>query len=206
MTAASSSQRGIFVAVEGIDGSGTTTFTNLLAGALQSAGIPAQRTAEPSTGPVGRLLREFLRAQDTPDMALYALLFAADRRHHWLSEIKPALDAGTWVISDRYVLSSLAYQGIGEDAAWVASLNARAPMPVLTFLLDLPVETAQARIHGRGAPRENLEHLDFQEKVADRYRSLAQSFSSSLVVLDATLPPAHLVRLAMAEISARGLF
>ncbi len=199
-------KRGTFIAVEGIDGAGTTTFTNQLTGALQANGIPALRTAEPSTGPVGRVLRDFLRAQEIPDTALYALLFAADRRHHWLSEIKPALDAGTWVVTDRYVLSSLAYQGIDEDGAWVASLNARAPLPALTFLLDLPVEVAQARIHERGGVRENLEHAQFQEKVARRYRELSRTFGSSLVLLDSTLSPAQLVRLAMAEIAARGFF
>lgn len=206
MTTTSVSRRGLFFAVEGIDGAGTTTFTNLLVDTLHQMGVPAIRTAEPSTGPVGRLLRDFLRAQDTPDTALYALLFAADRRHHWLSEIQPALDAGTWVITDRYVLSSLAYQGIEEDPAWVATLNARAPLPSLIFLLDVSVETAQARIHGRNAPRENLEHAQFQEKVAVRYRELAQSFGASVIVLDASLSPVQLVRLAISEISARGFF
>jgi len=202
----SSQSRGKFIAVEGIDGAGTTTFAQGLTAVLSGHGLQVHRTAEPSGGPIGRLLRELLRSPETPDPAVYALLFAADRRHHWLTEIRPRLDQGAWVITDRYVLSSLAYQGIGEDVAWVSTLNARAPLPAVTFFLDLPYEVAQARIHGRGGVRENLEDADFQEKVALRYRELARTFGSSLVTLDATQQPQPLVRAAVRELAERGLF
>jgi dTMP kinase len=200
-----SQTRGIFIAVEGIDGAGTTTFAQGLSATLAASGLAVHRTAEPSTGPVGRLLRELLKSADTPDPAVYALLFAADRRHHWLTEILPNLQKGTWVITDRYVLSSLAYQGIDEDVAWVSHCNARAPLPGVTFFLDLPFDVAQARIQNRGGLRENLEDADFQEKVAQRYRDLSRNFGSSLVTLDAGLPPQHLVRAALMELSMRGL-
>ncbi len=203
--APSSHARGIFIAVEGIDGAGTTTFAQGLTTALIAHGLSVHRTAEPSAGPIGRLLRELLKSADTPDPAVYALLFAADRRHHWLTEILPGLEKGSWVITDRYVLSSLAYQGIGEDVAWVSNCNARAPLPSVTFFLDLPFNVAQARIENRGGVRENLENADFQEKVAQRYRELARNFGSSLVTLDSTLPPSHLIRSAVMELSVRGL-
>lgn len=197
--------RGKFLAVEGIDGAGTTTFVQGLATALAGSGVPVHRTAEPSGGPVGRLLRELLRSLEVPDTAVYALLFAADRRHHWLTEILPHMEQGTWVITDRYVLSSLAYQGIGEETAWVSNLNARAPLPAVTFFLDLPYEVAQARLQARGGVRENLEDADFQEKVASRYRELARTFGTSLVTLDATQTPQHLVRAAVRELAVRGI-
>jgi len=197
--------RGIFIAVEGIDGAGTTTFAQGLTTVLSDSGKSVHRTAEPSMGPIGRLLRELLKSADTPDPAVYALLFAADRRHHWLTEILPNLEKGAWVITDRYVLSSLAYQGIGEDVSWVSNLNARAPLPAITFFLDLPFDVAQARIQNRGGVRENLENADFQEKVAARYRELSRTFGSSLVTLDATASPKHLIRSALLELSMRGL-
>jgi len=197
--------RGIFIAVEGIDGAGTTTFTQGLTEAMSGHGLSIHRTAEPSTGPVGRLLRELLKSAETPDPAVYALLFAADRRHHWLTEILPRLEKGTWVITDRYVLSSLAYQGIEEDVAWVSNCNARAPLPAVTFFLDLPFDVAQARIQRRGGVRENLENAVFQEKVAQRYRELSRTFGSSLVTLDSMNPPNHLIHCALLELSERGL-
>lgn len=204
-----SQPRGKFLAVEGIDGAGTTTFVQGLVAALSGAGLPVHRTAEPSGGPVGRLLRELLRSPEVPDTAVYALLFAADRRHHWLTEILPRLEQGTWVVTDRYVLSSLAYQGgggpLGEETAWVSNLNARAPLPAITFFLDLPYEVAQARLQARGGVRENLEDAGLQEKVALRYREMARTFGSSLVTLDATQSPQHLVRAAVRELAVRGI-
>ncbi len=201
----SKKSRGIFIAVEGIDGAGTTTFTGNLTAQLAQMGISAHRTMEPTSGVIGKLLRELLKSHTIPDPAIYALLFAADRRDHWLHEILPELERGNWVVSDRYVLSSLAYQGIDEDVAWVSTLNARAPLPSVTFFLDLPYTVAQDRLRHRHGPRENLEHAEFQEKVSRRYREIASTFGSSLVTLDATASEKHLVRMAIMELRIRGL-
>src|SRR6185369_8913434 len=109
--------RAIFVVLEGIDGSGTTTQLGRLQAYLERRGRAVHPTREPSTGPVGRLLREILLGQhrlpggEPADGLAMALLFAADRRDHVRREIEPALGAGRDVVSDRYLLSSLAYPG-----------------------------------------------------------------------------------------------
>src|SRR5260221_6737154 len=133
MTQASS--RAIFIALEGIDGSGTTTQSGHLVAHLASRGRRAHATREPSAGPIGRLLREILLGQHglpggaPADGQAMALLFAADRRDHLRREIEPALAAGTDVVSDRYLMSSLAYQAEEAERSWVASLArvVRAP-------------------------------------------------------------------------------
>src|SRR5688572_4731702 len=99
--------RGRFIALEGLDGSGTTTQAARLADALGARGRTVVRTQEPSHGPIGRLVREALRSLDAPlDPDALALLFAADRRDHVASEIEPALARGHDVVCDRYVMSS----------------------------------------------------------------------------------------------------
>src|SRR5260221_11866499 len=128
--------RALFAALEGIAGSGRTTQLERLVSHLDAGlGRRAHATREPSTGPVGRLLRELLLGQHAlPDGApadghAMALLFAADRRDHLRREIEPALAAGTDVVSDRYLMSSLAYQAEEAERSWVASLArvVRAP-------------------------------------------------------------------------------
>jgi dTMP kinase len=166
------------IVLEGIDGSGTTTQLDRLARHLEARGRQVHVTREPSTGPVGRLLRELLagghRLPDgSPvDGITAALLFAADRRDHVRREIEPALAAGKDVISDRYLLSSLAYQAQEADAVWVASL-ARDILPAdLTLLLDVPVSVAKTRRQHAGRTEERYDHDAVQERVAAKYREL----------------------------------
>ena len=169
------------IVLEGIDGSGTTTQLDRLARHLEGLGRRVHVTREPSTGPVGRLLREILiglhRLPDgTPaDGLTAALLFAADRRDHLRREIEPALAAGKDVLSDRYLLSSLVYQADEADAAWVASLARDIRPADLTLLLDLPVTIAAERRRAAGRPEERYDQDAVQERVAARYRDfLAQ--------------------------------
>ncbi len=157
--------RGKFIVLEGIDGSGTTTQSELLVSALRQDGIKASRTREPSDGPVGLLIRQVLTgkivlprgANESVEMdsrsgwSTMALLFAADRMDHVGREIEPALARGEWVISDRYVGSSLAYQSLTapgevvEALGWIANLNRFAAKPDLTVVLDVPADAAEAR-------------------------------------------------------------
>src|SRR6478609_9377961 len=136
----------LFIVLEGIDGSGTTTQLDRLADHLAARGRRVHATREPSTGPVGRLLREILLgghrspAGEPVDGLAMALLFAADRRDHLTREITPALGAGADVVSDRYLLSSLAYQAQEAERDWVAGLARDVRVPDLTLLLDLPIE------------------------------------------------------------------
>lgn len=179
---------GKFIVLEGIDGSGTTTQLDRAVEFVKSLGHAAVATREPSTGPVGRLLREALLGRlaladgSAMDGRTMALLFAADRMDHVQREIAPQLAAGTTVISDRYLLSSLAYQAEEADRVWVAGLARGVPAPDLTVLLDLPVETAAKRRAAAGRPIERYDADSYLAKVAANYRSLARGDASVVVV------------------------
>ena len=142
----------IFIALEGIDGAGSSTQAALLVDRLRSRGIPAHLTAEPTASPASRAIREMLAGTEMPDRRALALLFAADRVLHQ-QEIEAALARGETVVCCRYVLSSLAYQGAegGPGASdWISDINRLAHWPDLTILLDLPVEVAAERRALRG--------------------------------------------------------
>jgi dTMP kinase len=183
--------RGKLIVLEGIDGSGTTTQLERAVAYLAARGHPAVATREPSLGPVGRLLREALLGKlRMPDGApmdgrTMALLFAADRVDHVQREIEPHLAAGTSVVSDRYLLSSLAYQAEEADRAWVAALARGIPAADLTILLDVPVEVAARRRAAAGRPVERYDADSYLAKVAGNYRQLAQG-QAGVVVLDGT--------------------
>ena len=180
----------LFIVLEGIDGSGTTTQLGLLERHLQGRGRKVHATREPSTGPIGRLLREILLGgHNSPagapvDGLAMALLFAADRRDHLSREISPALAAGADVVSDRYLLSSLAYQAQEAERDWVASLARELRVPDLTLLLDLPVEVAAARRRAAGRPDERYDADAVQTRVAARYRELCAG-DPRAIILDA---------------------
>jgi dTMP kinase len=182
-----SESRGRFIVLEGIDGAGTTTQTERLVAHLRARGRPAQATREPSGGPVGRLLREILLGQHRlPDGApvggsTMALLFAADRVDHLQREVEPLLAAGTDVVSDRYLLSSLAYQAVEADRAWVASLARGVRRPDLTILVDLPIEVAAERRRRAGRPVERYDADSTLARVAENYRQLAREWNASVI-------------------------
>ena len=161
---------GRFIVLEGIDGSGTTTQAARLAASLRDAGHAVVATREPSDGPIGVVLRQALtrRLVGLSDRVL-ALLFAADRLDHLASVVEPALAEGKVVVSDRYVLSSLAYQGMRLPLAWVEALNAAARPPDVTVYLDVDPRTAARRRHGRGGTRELFDADDVQRAVARAY-------------------------------------
>ncbi len=183
--------RSWFIALEGIDGSGTTTQLGRLAAYLEARGRKARATREPSDGPVGRLIREILlgghRGPDggEVDGRAMALLFAADRRDHLQREIEPALAAGVDVVSDRYLMSSLAYQAEEAERDWVAGLARAVRPPDLTLLLDVPVAVAAARRRAAGRSTERYDEDGFQARVAANYRRLAAA-DPTVVVLDGT--------------------
>ncbi len=183
---------GRLIVLEGIDGAGTTTQTALLCAALSARGLDAHATREPSTGPVGRLLREMLGGAHQPvDATTLGLLFAADRADHLQREIEPALARGAIVVSDRYYHSSLAYQSDPDDRAAfdrVKMLNARARRPDLTLLLEVPVDVAAARRAADGRPEELFDRLETQRRVAEGYRRVVAELGTSerIDVLDGT--------------------
>jgi dTMP kinase len=183
-----SDERGRFIVLEGIDGSGTTTQTARLVEHLRAQGRRAVATREPSGGPVGRLLRELLlgqhltsdgRAVAGPTMAL---LFAADRLDHLQREVEPLLQAGSDVVSDRYLLSSLAYQAEESDRAWVASLARGVRRADLTVLVDVPLEVAAERRRQAGRPVERYDADSYLGRVAENYRQLAHGAEATVIV------------------------
>lgn len=170
-------ERGRFLVIEGIDGAGTTTQARLLGERLKGAGRRVHVTAEPSGGPTGLLIRQILsgrlrgRAPDgTFDADALALLFAADRLDHARTEILPAIEEGIDVVSDRYTLSSLAYQTLTTgDGRWVEAINQRAPTPDVTVLLRVRPAVAFARRRSASLTREIFEKAEFQRRVASAY-------------------------------------
>jgi len=182
----------MFIVLEGIDGSGTTTQLDRLAAHLTARGRRVHTTREPSQGCIGRLLREILlgghRLPDGTgvDGLAMALLFAADRRDHLTREIEPALVGGLDVISDRYLLSSLAYQAQEADRAWVAGLARDLRVPDLTLLLDVPVPVAAARRRAAGRTEERYDADAVQERVAAAYRVLVAG-DPKAVTIDASV-------------------
>ena len=189
-----------FFVLEGIDGAGTTTQAARLHAHLLAKSGAALLTAEPSTGPIGALIRQALarrivlppKAGAGPlDTDAMALLFAADRMDHLAAEIAPALEAGIPVVSDRYYHSSYAYQGSETELEFVRSLNARARVPDLTILLDLPPEVAMERVRLRlaatGKSADLYETIAIQQRVAEAYRRLPALLSKErIIVIDAT--------------------
>jgi dTMP kinase len=173
----SSPARGKLIVLEGIDGSGTTTQGNLLVSALEREGRRALFTHEPSKGPFGQQLRQLLSGDAADPSRAWdcmALLFAADRLDHVAREIEPALTSGVTVVCDRYDLSSLAYQSAtspaGEAALpWLRAVNARAPRPDLTLVLDIDADLAEGRRALRGGPPELYEKHDLQRRLAGIY-------------------------------------
>ena len=174
---------GLFVVVEGIDGCGSTTHAKLLARAIKNRGPEVVLTCEPSTGPIGSLIRQVLqRRLFVPDAtgprsfawSTMALLFAADRMDHLDSTVAPALRAGSVVVSDRYDLSSLAYQSVTahngpESIPWIRELNAQAFRPDVTIVIDVPAEVAEERRRARGGVEEMFEAREIQARLATVY-------------------------------------
>jgi len=161
------------IAFEGIDGSGTTTQAKRLNEGLAKLDIPNMMTMEPSTGEIGKFIRQILKSEkyigDTSQSwAVMTLLFNADRKHHLDTIIKPAIDDGMIVITDRYLHSTLAYQSVYGDYKTVKHISTMfAPYPELLFLLTVDPKDAKKRKKGYGD--ELYEELDYQQKVAELY-------------------------------------
>lgn len=204
--------RGLFLTFEGIEGSGKTTQVARAAAWMEARGFPVLATRNPGGTELGRHLREaLLHSRDHIDAGAELLLMMADRRHHLMTMIEPALAAGTHVLCDRYTDASRAYQGAGRGLGEkrVDELHERwcKRNPDRTYLFDLPVETALARVAGRrGASFDRFERedKDFHERVRAAYLRRVKKEPRRFVVIDAT-PPESEVFLALEE-NLRSLF
>lgn len=163
---------GYLIALEGLDGAGTTSQVAPLVTALSAHGYPAVDTAEPSDGPIGQSLRLALQKKWQADEATLALLFAADRLHHLSAFIMPHLHQGHIVVTDRYLLSSFAYQSTALDDTWISSLNAKARPADLNIYFQVDPETAKLRREQRKQQEEHFESSKRQQQVYQVYETL----------------------------------
>ncbi|CAG7571703.1 dTMP kinase [Barrientosiimonas humi] len=184
--------RGVFVVLEGGDGAGKSTQQRLLADWLAESGAEVVLTREPGGTPLGEQIRALLLHGDHVAARAEALLFAADRAHHVETVVRPALERGAVVVQDRYLDSSVAYQGAGRDLAAddVRRLSLWAThdlRPDLTVLLDVPPQVGAER---RGGVHDRLERegADFHERVRRGFLDLAEAEAHRYLVVDASLP------------------
>jgi dTMP kinase len=153
--------KGLFICVEGLDGCGKTTQTKLLVRKLRKMGWDAVYTAEPSRGKIGKFIQKYcLHGEKRTSPIVEALLFAADRFEHVEREVIPVLNEGKIVVSDRYVYSSLAYQGAtGLDLKWIEMINEHAIRPDVAIFVDVEPEAVIKRLKPKKSVMENLETL-----------------------------------------------
>ncbi len=204
-------QPGRFITLEGGEGAGKSTQARRLAAHLAQRGLPVLLTREPGGAPGAEAMRRLLLGGAGLDPLAEALLVFAARRDHLVSTIRPALAAGMWVISDRFLDSTRAYQGHGQGVALpaieaLAAVTLEGQAPDLTLVLDLPVETGMARARGRGVAADRYERLDtaFHQRIRDGFRAIAAAEPGRCAVVDAT-PDAEMVAARIAALVDRRL-
>ncbi|MCL2808737.1 MAG: dTMP kinase, partial [Treponema sp.] len=181
------------IVFEGGDGSGTTTQLSMLCERLKNKNIKVFPTFEPTDGCIGKIIRQALRKEISIDSKTLALLFAADRNEHLhaLDGILTRVNNGELVICDRYVLSSLVYQGIECGDELPLALNSGFGIPEITIFLDIDTNIALERVKGRTS-LEIYEYLDFQEKVREKYKTLVNLYletGARIITIDASRNP-----------------
>ncbi|MCR5104520.1 MAG: dTMP kinase [Eubacterium sp.] len=189
-------KKGLFITMEGPDGSGKSTQIALLKEYLEGEGYEVLITREPGGTVISEAIREIILNKEYTEMSSVTemLLYASARAQLIAELVGPAIDNGKAVISDRFVDSSLVYQGmargLGVDTVYeVNKLAIGKYMPDVTFLLDLPAEVGISRKKDqKELDRMELESLDFHRKVAEGYRQMAEKFPERIKTIDATLP------------------
>ncbi|GAA4198150.1 dTMP kinase [Microbacterium oryzae] len=202
---------GLWVTFEGGDGVGKTTQAALLQQWLEQSGRAVVRTREPGGSEVGQLIRDIVlhhRGDIAPRAE--ALLYAADRAHHVQTVVRPALARGDVVIQDRYLDSSVAYQGAGRvlDAAEVRGLSlwaAEGALPDVTVLLDLEPRAARARLDAADKPFDRLEaeKEDFHRRVREAFLALAAAEPARFFVVDASRSAEDLAQAIRSRVAER---
>ncbi|KJD45681.1 dTMP kinase [Paenibacillus terrae] len=189
-------RKGIFITLEGGDGSGKTTMIQRLAKFMEEEGYPVVTTREPGGIEISEKIRSIILdpTHTSMDARTEALLYAAARRQHLVEKVKPAIEKGAIVLCDRFVDSSLVYQGFARGIGMeeVASINRFAVddwEPDATFYLDIEPELGLARIHasrGEGMDRLDMESISFHHKVREAYLELARKFPERITIVDAS--------------------
>jgi dTMP kinase len=196
----------LFITFEGIDGCGKSTQLSRFAKNLKETGISLVVTKEPGGTEIGQAIREILLHVDNNHIVPLAELFLyeADRAQHVSEVIKPALEAGKWVVCDRYFDATTVYQGVvlGQREELIEQLNYEASLgckPDITFLLDCPAEISLERIEKRynndkEKDRFEREALDFHIKIRYAYLALANKHKDRFKIIDSTLPEDRVAR------------
>jgi dTMP kinase len=194
-----------FVVIEGLDGAGTTTQADLLAEGLRGRDLRVCLTAEPSDGPLGAVARAHVRNEISLDPVTTALTFVADRADHAARVIGPALERGEWVVCDRYLLSTLAYQGAeGVDRLWMLEASAGILVPDLTVYLDVPDRQRAERMSSR-AGADRYEGAELQTALGSAYAEsidLLRSRGYRISQIDGTGDPPLISARILAELDA----
>ena len=203
----------MFITLEGPEGSGKTTAVEVAVKRLQELGYEIVRTREPGGTPIAEQIRNVIldKANTAMDPRTEALLYAASRRQHLVEKVWPALKEGKIVICDRYLDSSLAYQGgargLGIDNILNINLFATEnTWPDLTLLFDIKPEVGLARISAnseREVNRLDLEKIDFHNKVRETFLSLAKRFPERYVIIDASQSREEVAKATMDAILSR---
>lgn len=190
------SRRGLFITIEGGEGSGKTSIMEELGRTLEERGIPYMATREPGGITIAERIREIILNPDHTEMdgRTEALLYAAARRQHLAEKVEPALAQGITVLCDRFIDSSLAYQGhargLGMDEVLAINLFAtEGRFPDITFYMDVEPEIGLARIaagQGREVNRLDLEGIDFHRKVREGYQMLVKMYPERIRTVDAS--------------------
>lgn len=190
-----------FFVFEGIDGTGTTTQLNNLKKRFSESGNNKIRfTCEPTDGETGKFIRRILSGEVSVTADTLAFLFAADRNEHISGEtgILHMLAEGNAVFTDRYLFSSLVYQGEAGNPELPAKLNGGFPLPECLFFFDINPETAMERVSARAAEKntctEIFEKLEFQKRIHEKYKTILEEFKirepeMDIITVDASLPP-----------------
>ena len=188
-------KKGLFITFEGPDGSGKTTVSKAVADQLRAEGYQVRYTREPGGSAISEKIRDIILdpANTEMDPRTEALLYAASRRQHLVDIVLPLIEQGVTVISDRFVDSSIAYQGYGRQigADEVYAINAFAIenyMPVKTIFLNVSAETGLARIQANRAVLDRLdaESTDFHKRVFDGYQKVIAQYADRMIVVDAS--------------------
>ena len=200
---------GCFIVFEGGDGAGKSTQVALLREALERAGREVTVTRQPGGTPLGQQIRDLVLHGDHVAPRAEALLFAADKAHHVETLVRPALQRGAVVISDRYTDSSVAYQGAGRElgAQEVHDLNMWAVedlVPDLTVVVDISAEEGRRR---RGAVHDRLESEEdaFHEAIRQHFLSMARGNPERYLIVDGTQPPQQAHAEVMTRLEAMGV-
>ncbi|RBP87292.1 thymidylate kinase [Cytobacillus firmus] len=191
-------KKGKFITVEGPEGAGKTTIIDMLASSLAKEGYQVLQTREPGGIEIAEQIRSVILDKNNTKMdpRTEALLYAAARRQHLAEKVKPAIDKGYLILCDRFIDSSLAYQGyargLGIDEVYsINSFAIEGMMPELTLYFDIEPEAGLDRINqhiGREVNRLDLEKLDFHHKVREGYLKLMELYPERIFKIDASRP------------------